>query len=252
MKIILSPAKRLNTKPEDFKNFKFRTPDFLNDSEILTSEIRKKSKQELMALMKISSDLAKLNFDRYQSWIKNYTQKDGKPAIFMFEGDAYRGLDIYSFTQEQLQILDRNLMILSGLYGIIRPLDYILPYRLEMGIALKNKKGGNLYKFWADKLTKYIQEILGEEQLIDLASKEYASVIHFKDLKKPVLKIDFLQEKETGFKNIAIHSKRARGLMTAFICKNNLKNIEDIKAFDEEDYYFNNQLSSKNHFVFTR
>jgi len=252
MKIILSPAKRLNTKPENFENLEFRKPAFLSESEILIAEMQKKSKQEIADLMKISPDLARLNFDRYQSWFKDYTQKDGKPAIFMLEGDAYRGLNIRSFTQEHLQILDRNLMILSGLYGIIKPLDYILPYRLEMGIPLKNKKGKNLYAFWMDKITTYIHQNLKNETLIDLASKEYSSVIRFKDLKKPVLKVDFLQEKETGFKNIAIHSKRARGLMTAFICKNDLKNTEDLQAFDEEGYYFNNHLSSENHFVFTR
>ena len=143
-------------------------------------------------------------------------------------------------------------MILSGLYGVIRPLDYILPYRLEMGVKLKIKNNKNLYDFWSNKLTTFVKKELKNERLIDLASKEYSSVIRFKDLKKPVLKIDFLQEKTTGFKNVAIYSKRARGLMTAFICKNNLKNTEDIRAFNEEDYYFNNRLSSENHFVFVR
>jgi cytoplasmic iron level regulating protein YaaA (DUF328/UPF0246 family) len=252
MKIILSPAKRLNTKIEEIEKYDFRTPLFLEKSEMLISEMQKKNKKQIAELMKISPDLARLNFDRYQSWFKDYTKKDGKPAIFMLEGDAYRGLNIRSFTQEQLQILDGNLMILSGLYGVIRPLDYILPYRLEMGVKLKIKNNKNLYDFWSNKLTTFVKKELKNERLIDLASKEYSSVIRFKDLKKPVLKIDFLQEKTTGFKNIAIYSKRARGLMTAFICKNNLKNTEDIRAFNEEDYYFNNRLSSENHFVFVR
>lgn len=250
MKILLSPAKRLNEKLSDYSG-KCTVPNFLEDSELLIKKLKKLSKNEISSLMKLSPNLAELNFNRYQIWEKENI-KQGKAAIFLFEGDAYKGLDIQSFSTNELQLLNQKLFILSGLYGVLKPLDCLLPYRLEMGTKFKNSRGKDLYAFWRTKLTEYIKKETKNEALINLASKEYASVIDFKQLEKPIVQVDFLQEKNNEYKNIAIYSKRARGLMTAFIAKNDIEKVDDLKAFDEENYFFNNNLSKENHLVFTR
>ncbi len=251
MKIILSPAKRLNEKSGDI-SVNSTVPNFLEDSEELINLLKKQSKSDISSLMKLSNSLAELNYSRFQMWNKDDVKKKGKSSIFIFEGDAYRGLDVNSFTNTELESLNNKLLILSGLYGVLKPFDLILPYRLEMGTRLENKKGKNLYDFWEESLTDYLSKELNGEVLVNLASKEYSSVIDFKKLDSTVIQVDFLQEKEEGFKNIAIHSKRARGLMTAFIAKNNIDQEEDLKAYDAEKYYFNNSLSKENHLVFTK
>lgn len=251
MKIILSPAKRLNEKLGDI-SVNSTAPNFLEDSEELINILKKHSKFDVSLLMKLSNSLAELNYSRFQMWSKEDIKKKGKPSVFMFEGDAYKGLDVNSFSENELKSLNDKLLILSGLYGILKPFDLILPYRLEMGTKLENKKGKNLYNFWKQNLTDYLNKELNGEALVNLASKEYSSVIDFTKLNSTVIQVDFLQEKEDGFKNIAIYSKRARGLMTAFIAKNNIDKIEELKAFDAEKYYFNNSLSKENHLVFTR
>jgi cytoplasmic iron level regulating protein YaaA (DUF328/UPF0246 family) len=251
MKIILSPAKRLNEN--DHKGVReYSIPEFLNNSEELVEILRKYSKKEISGLMKLSDSLSELNYHRFQVWDKKNIGTLGQPSVFLFEGDAYRGLDIKSFNNEQLENLNQSLRILSGLYGILKPMDLILPYRLEMGTALKNEKGKNLYEFWKEELTTEFNKELKGEILVNLASKEYSSAIDFSKLDSPVVQVDFLQEKDGKFKNIAIHSKRARGLMTAFIAKNNIQEYENLKAFDSEDYYFNSSLSKENHLVFCR
>ena len=251
MKIILSPAKRLNEKLEDIPVVSTKL-NFLSESESLIKILKKKSKSDISSLMKLSDALSELNYIRFQSWEKDKIIDQGKLCIYMFEGDAYKGMNVKTFSTNELEILNSKLFILSGLYGIIKPFDKILPYRLEMGTKLINKKGKNLYEFWGDKLTNYINNELKGEPLVNLASKEYSSVIDFSKLNSELIQVDFLQEKDDGFKNIAIFSKRARGLMTAYIAKNNIDNPEDLKGFDMENYYFNNNLSRKNHLVFSR
>lgn len=251
MKIILSPAKRLNEKLGDIP-YKGAIPKLINDSKCLVEILKNYSKSDISVLMNLSDKLSELNFNRFQYWKKEKINTEGKPNIFMFEGDAYKGLDIKSFSNNEVELLNSKLYILSGLYGILKPLDLILPYRLEMGTKLKNTKGKNLYDFWGNALTDYLNAELKNETLINLASKEYSSVIDFSKLKADVIQIDFLQEKDNTYKNISIFSKRARGLMTAFIIKNKLEKIEDLKAFDYEKYFYNNNLSKENHLVFTR
>lgn len=251
MKIILSPAKRLNEKFEE--NLDIGTEvNFLSHSQRLMKILKKLSKSEISELMHLSNALTDLNYSRFKLWKKNDISEKGKACIFLFEGDAYRGLDVNSFNASELESLNEKLFILSGLYGILKPFDKILPYRLEMGTKLENTKGKNLYEFWKKDLTKYLDKALDGEVLINLASKEYASAIDFSKLKSTVVQVDFLQEKEGVYKNIAIFSKRARGLMTAFIAKTNPKNVEELKTFNTEDYFFNNHLSKENHLVFTR
>ena len=251
MKIILSPAKRLNEKLIE-NSHECTVPNFLEQSEALIKILKKQSKTEISQLMKLSSSLAELNYLRFQMWKKEAISSKGKACIFMFEGDAYKGLDINGFSEQEINALNQRLFILSGLYGLLKPLDLILPYRLEMGTKLPNTKGKNLYEFWKNDLTNYLNTALNGEPLVNLASKEYASVIDFSALKSEVIQIDFLQEKEGEHKNIAIYSKRARGLMTAFIVKNNITNVDDLKAFDLEKYYFNSAMSKENHLVFCR
>ncbi|MBN2668169.1 MAG: peroxide stress protein YaaA [Bacteroidales bacterium] len=251
MKIILSPAKRLNEKKTNH-SFQISEPLFLKQSEELINILKKKSKSEISELMNLSDTLTELNFNRYQNWNKNKCVKEGKASIFMFEGDAYRGLDIKSMSQDEVLNLNEKLIILSGLYGLLKPLDAILPYRLEMGTSLENDKGKNLYEFWKSILTEKLNHILSNEPLINLASKEYSSVIDFNKIKSEVIQIDFLQELNGQYKNIAIHSKRARGLMTAYVIKNNINIVDDLKGFNSEKYYFNNEMSKKNHLVFSR
>jgi len=250
MKIILSPAKKLNEEIFDYSG-ECSEPKFLEQSQKLINIAKKLSRNDISSLMKISDNLSELNYIRFQSWKKEEIKK-GKASVFMFEGEAYRGLDIHSFNSSEIESLNNKLFILSGLYGILKPLDKILPYRLEMGIKLKNPKGKNLYDYWKKELTNYIDKQLNNEPLVNLASKEYSSVIDFKLLKSPVIQVDFLQEKEGVYKNIAVYSKRARGLMTAFIAKNDIEKVEDMKAFSSEKYYYNNELSKENHLVFTR
>lgn len=251
MKIILSPAKRLNEKSEE--NFVNGTElNFLSHSQRLMKLLKKLTKSEISDLMHLSDALTDLNYSRFKLWKKEDIAEKGKVCIFLFEGDAYRGLDVNGFSEQELESLNDKLFILSGLYGILKPFDKILPYRLEMGTKLENNNGKNLYDFWKKDLTKYLNSALDGEVLVNLASKEYASAIDFSKLKSPVVQVDFLQDKEGVYKNIAIFSKRARGLMTAFIAKTNPKSIDELKTFDAEDYFFNNNLSKENHLVFTR
>lgn len=251
MKIILSPAKRLNEQKFD-KAFNYTQPVFLTQSSQLINILKKKSVFDIKNLMSLSDHLAELNFKRFKNWDASKIEHEGKASIFMFEGDAYKGLDVSSFSNNEIEYLNGKLFILSGLYGVLKPLDKILPYRLEMGTVLENKKGKQLYDFWKSELTQYFNLQLQGETLINLASKEYSAVIDFKKLNSKVIQVEFLQEKEGNFKNIALFSKRARGLMTAFISKNKLENSNDLRAFDAESYFYNNHLSKENHLVFTR
>ncbi len=251
MKILLSPAKRLNENLEDI-SIPLSLPNFLDESQSLIDILKKNNKNDISDLMKISKSLSELNYIRFQSWDRKKIIKQGKACVYMFEGDAYKGLNVRNFSDNELLALNSKLIILSGLYGILKPFDKILPYRLEMGTKLIHNNGNNLYSFWKDKLTNYINKELNGEPLVNLASKEYSSVLDFYKIKSNIIQIDFLQEKENQFKNIAIFSKRARGLMTAYIIKNNIINTEDLKSFDMENYYYNNNLSENNHLVFSR
>jgi cytoplasmic iron level regulating protein YaaA (DUF328/UPF0246 family) len=249
MKIILSPAKRLN---EATKYSGQSLPSFLKDSEQLIKILKKLDRLEISSLMNLSPDLSNLNYNRFQNWTIDKLKTSGQSAVHLFEGDAYRGLDISSYNIKELENLNHKLFILSGLYGVLHPLDSILPYRLEMGTKLTNSNGSNLYKFWDNKLTKFLNKELDGGVLVNLASKEYSSVIDFKQLKSPVVQVDFLQENNGKHQNIAIFSKRARGLMTSFIVKNNIEVINDLQAFDTEGYYFNRAMSKQHHLVFSR
>ena len=255
MKIILSPAKRLSIQEFSVSGKLISKPVFVEKSQILIDILKQKTVNEIQDLMNLSNDLALLNSNRYLNWKKNHSLENSIPAIKLFYGDAYRGLDAKTLSSESLLNLNDKLLILSGLYGILRPFDLIQEHRLEMGTKLENPYGNNLYKFWQDTVTGFINNVFENDNnkiLINLASNEYFKVINKKQLKADIVTPVFKENKDGKYKTIAIHAKRARGLMTRFIVENNIEDIEHLKAFDYENYYFSKEMSSTKEYVFIR
>jgi cytoplasmic iron level regulating protein YaaA (DUF328/UPF0246 family) len=252
MLIILSPAKTLNMEaraPSDF----YSIPNFLDKSQRIVDVLQKKNIKQLEKLMGISTQLAQLNFERYQQWHQPYTPEQAKQAIFAFRGDVYTGIDVDSLTSEQLKYAQDHLRILSGLYGILKPMDSILPYRLEMGtnIAVQRKK--NLYDFWGDIITNEIKGALDENNiLINLASNEYFKSINKKKLNATIITPVFKDFKNGKYKMVSFFAKKARGMMSRFILQNKLNKVEDLKHFEEDGYFFNEKLSTETSPTFTR
>lgn len=254
MKIIISPAKNIDFN-SDFNYNTFSNLKFEKEAKTLVSILKKYDSKKLASLMKISDKLADLNFSRYQNWELPFTNENAKQAIGVFNGDVYRGINVSTFDDNDLQFAQENLRILSGLYGILKPLDLIQPYRLEMGTKLKNKKGKNLYEFWGDKITKFLNDEFKSDQnpiLVNLASIEYFKVINKPKLKAKIITPEFKELRNGQLKIISFSAKRARGLMSRYIIKNKIENIEDIKAFDLENYHYDDNLSDEQNFIFTR
>lgn len=252
MKLVLSPAKSL-----DYDS-KLPTPKsseacFLSEAERLNKLLKKKSAKSLSKLMSISDNLGQLNYERNLEWDLPFTKDNARPAVYAFNGDVYRGLDVYTIPTDKLNKLQETVRILSGLYGILKPLDLIMPYRLEMGTKLPVGKNKNLYEFWKKKVTEQLNDELEDDELfLNLASNEYFKAIDTKALKVPVINIDFKEFKNGNYKTIGIFAKLARGLMTRYIIENDAQTIDDIKGFNLENYRFHEQLSKKNNLVFTR
>ena len=216
-------------------------PIFLDNSQELIDLLRSYSVQELRSLMQISEKIAQLNVDRYQSFSLPFNKDNAKQAIFAFTGDVYRGIASDSYSAEDLQFAQDNMRILSGLYGCLRPLDLIQPYRLEMKTRLINKNGANLYKFWGTKVAEAINESAAKSGcsiLFNLASVEYSKVITRKTLKIPVVDILFQEEKKGQLRTIAVFAKRARGLMADYIITQRITTAEGIQAFTTDNYVF--------------
>ncbi|MFN3951154.1 MAG: YaaA family protein [Thermaurantimonas sp.] len=248
MKILISPSKNLHsTVVQKAKSL----PRFLNWSEEIQKELKRASPIELIRLHDISPKLAQLNYERNLNWSAETLQMQGTPALFTFSGDVYRGLDALSLTEEDLQYLEDKILILSGLYGLLRPFDAILPYRLEMGTALSVGSYSDLYEFWKDKLTKYLSA-QNEDFLINLASKEYSEAIDFKSLNIPVYECIFLDKVKNSYRPVNVLLKRARGRMARFIIKNRISNPDDLKFFDDEQYIFDPEMSKEFSLVFKR
>lgn len=254
MLIILSPAKAIDeTKSlvdEHIENKLF----FEKDTRELVSIIKQFSVDGLAKLMKISEKLAILNYDRYRNFYMDDVKK--YRAILAFKGEAYRGLSAWDFNDNELSYAQETLRILSGLYGVLNPLDIIKEYRLEMGTKLKSNRGNNLYDFWGDSITKRIEEDIekspGEKILINLASKEYSSAIKINKLKYEIINIEFVEFREGKYKTVSTYAKKARGMMARFIIKNRISSLDAIKEFDEEGYEFNDYLSNEKNIVFSR
>lgn len=252
MKIVISPAKSLNLDKE-LPISLFTESSFLKQSETIQKTLKKKKPKQLMELMDISEKLADLNWQRNQDWQLPFTPENARPAIYTFDGEVYTGLDAYSLPTEKVTVLQEKLRILSGLYGILKPLDLMQAYRLEMGtsIAIGTKK--NLYEFWKKTLTDELNSELNKDELfVNLASNEYFSAVDAKKLKVPVITPEFKDYKDGKLKMISFFAKKARGLMVRYIIDTNAETIEDLKAFNYEGYAFDANLSEGNKLVFTR
>ncbi|ASB47676.1 peroxide stress protein YaaA [Alkalitalea saponilacus] len=254
MLILLSPAKTLD--------FERRIPDinttgiqFSAEAQELTGLLKTKSVKELRELMHISDKLAQLNAERFLLWHWPFDEFNVRAAIYAFKGEVYSGLEVDTMQKDAVDYAQKSVRILSGLYGVLRPFDAIMPYRLEMGTKLLNSKGKDLYSFWGDKLTRAINDDLKSEKhqaLVNLASQEYYKTIDEKKIERDIITPVFKEFKSGQYKVISIYAKKARGLMTRFIVENRLTNPEDLKAFDLEGYVFNNELSKGTDLVFTR
>ncbi|MGK0325819.1 MAG: cytoplasmic iron level regulating protein YaaA (DUF328/UPF0246 family) [Polaribacter sp.] len=252
MKIIISPAKSLDFESKVPTNL-YTQPRFLEQSEKLNRKLKTMSKNKLSDLMKISDDLASLNYERNQTWKTPFSTKNAKQAIYAFTGEVFRGIDVNSLENEKLPILQESLRILSGLYGLLKPLDLMQPYRLEMGTKLKVGNTENLYKFWDDTVAKALNEELKDnELLINLASSEYFKVIPKKVLKVPMITPIFKDYKNGEYKIVMTYAKKARGLMVRYIIDHNVKTIEELKGFNTDRYRFSEEMSSENELIFTR
>src|SRR5690606_12202574 len=213
----------------------------------------KKSPKVLSKLMDISGSLAELNWERNQEWSLPFTVHNARPAVYAFSGDVYRGLDAYTISQDKIDKLQDSVRILSGLYGVLKPLDLIQPYRLEMGTKFTVGKNKNLYEFWKKKVTKAINdELIKNELFVNLASNEYFKVIDTKSLKVPVITPVFKDFKNGQYKTIMTFAKLARGYMARYIIDNNIDSLNGLKGFNYEGYSFSEQMSKENELVFIR
>lgn len=253
MLVVISPAKTMHMEVNTPSNF-HSTPDHLDKSQQLIDVLKKKNVKQLEKFMGISTPLAQLNYERFQQWHQDHTPGQAKQAIFVFMGDVYTGLDINSFTVDQLKYAQEHLRILSGLYGVLKPMDLILPYRLEMGATLSIKRKKNLYEFWGDTITTEIKGAVQEDDnvLINLASNEYFKSIDKNKLEATIITPVFKDYKNGQYKMISFFAKKARGMMSRFILKNRIDNIEDLKLFEEDSYFYNEKLSTDTNPTFTR
>ena len=254
MLAILSPAKTLDYETP-LKTKLNSQPIYGRESNQLIKTLRTFEPFEVASLMKISDKLADLNHKRYVEWRNKPAESKTRPAALAFKGDVYQGLEAESFNDNDLKFAQRHLRILSGLYGLLRPLDVIQPYRLEMGTKLKTSKGQNLYDYWGTKLTTGLNEALKESKedtLVNLASNEYFGAIQPKLLEGSLLNIGFKEKRNGQLKFVSFSAKKARGLMAKFIIKERLKKPNDLKNFDLEDYKFNKKFSSELDWTFSR
>ena len=252
MKILLSPAKSLDFNSKLPTN-KTSSICFEEEAQYLNSILKSKNPKELSDLMSISSKIADLNYERNHSWSLPFTKSNSRQAVYAFSGDVYRGLDAYSIDSGKIDFLQNSVRVISGLYGIIKPLDLIQPYRLEMGTKLAFDSNKNLYDYWRKKITEQLNlELDDKEPILNLASNEYFKVIDTKVIKSDVYSANFKQFKNGEFKTIAIFSKKARGMMTRFIIDNDITEISDLKSFNYDGYMFHEELSTEKELIFTR
>ena len=256
MLALISPAKTLDFTETPLCSIAPTVPTFLKESNKLNKTLTNIEASGLASLMKISDKLAELNYRRNLEWKENTRKhRDSKAAVLAFQGDVYQGLDAGSMTKTDLKWAQNRLRILSGLYGVLKPLDEICAYRLEMGTGLANSRGENLYDFWGDRVTDELNKTMRDSKhrvLVNLASNEYFKVIDPSKIKADVLNVNFKEKKGGQYKFISIYGKKARGLMSRFIIKHRIAKLSDLKAFDYENYQFNPSLSEDLDWTFTR
>lgn len=254
MLMVISPAKTLDyTSP--LATQEFSLPRYLEQSSQLIEVLRKLSPSDLAELMKLSDKLAGLNVARFTEWQPNFTLENARQAILAFRGDVYTGLDADSLSAEDFNYAQQHLRILSGLYGVLRPLDLMQPYRLEMGTKLDNPAGHNLYEFWGEHITESLNQCLTEQKanvLLNLASNEYFKAVKPKQLKARLINVDFKDLKNGQYKIISFYAKKARGMMARYVIENKIDSVADLKNFTEQGYYFSVEQSKPEHLVFLR
>ena len=252
MKVLLSPAKSLDFKsqpPTEKNSFLC----FEKEAEFLNSILKRKSPKDLSDLMGVSSKIADLNYERNHNWSLPFNLKNARQAVYAFSGDVYRGLDAYSIDTKKVDFMQSTVRIISGLYGLIKPLDLIQPYRLEMGTKLSFDNNRNLYDYWKEKITNQLNsELSKNEPVINLASNEYFKALDTKVIKSDVYSANFKQLKDGNYKTIAIFSKKARGMMTRYIIENNITEINSLKSFNYDGYVYHENLSSEKELIFSR
>ncbi|MBG6062606.1 cytoplasmic iron level regulating protein YaaA (DUF328/UPF0246 family) [Flavobacterium sp. CG_9.1] len=252
MKIVISPAKSLNFEKE-LPTKLYTEPLFLKESKQIQKVLKEKKPSDLSDLMSISDKLADLNWKRNQEWKTPFTTSNARPAVYTFDGDVYTGLDVYSLPINKIQALQDNLRILSGLYGLLKPLDLMQAYRLEMGTKLPIGESKNLYEYWKPTITEALNKEVNEGELfVNLASTEYFSAIDVKALNFPVITPEFKDYKNGKLKIISFFAKKARGMMVRYIIDTNAQTVDDLKGFNYDGYQFDANLSEGSHLVFTR
>lgn len=254
MLLVISPAKNLDYETPSTQA-QHTQPDFLDQSQLLIDELRQLAPQDISGLMSISDKLGVLNYDRFQQWSLPFSPDNAKPAALAFNGDVYTGLNAGDFSDADFDFAQQHLRILSGLYGLLRPLDLMQPYRLEMGTRFANQRGNNLYDFWGNRITEALNEQLRSLNtgiLVNLASNEYFKAVKPKALNADIITPVFKDWKGDQYKIISFYAKKARGLMCAYAIRNRLTDVEQLKGFDSEGYAFNEAMSSAKEWVFTR
>lgn len=253
MLMVISPAKNLDYESE-LPTGKHSQPDFLDDACELIDQLKELEPHQVSNLMGISDKLGQLNAERFQSWHTPFTPDNARPAALAFNGDVYTGLDAGSFSDKEFEFAQQHLRILSGLYGILRPLDLMQPYRLEMGTRFENKRGKDLYAFWGSKITDELNRLLKADDgvLINLASNEYFKSVRKKELDASVITPQFKDWKNGQYKMISFYAKKARGLMCRYAIQNGISNAEDLKGFNLDGYYFSAEQSDDKTWTFLR
>jgi len=254
MLTIISPAKTLDYE-SPLATTRYTQPELLDKSSELIAVARKMSPAQISSLMGISDKLAHLNAERFNEWHPDFTPKNARQALLAFKGDVYTGLQAEDFSEKDFDFAQKHLRMLSGLYGLLRPLDLMMPYRLEMGIRLENPQGANLYAFWGDLLTEKLNKLLaeqGDKVLINLASDEYFKAVKPAKLDGEIIKPVFLDQKNGNYKVISFYAKKARGLMSRFIIKERLSKVSQLQDFNLEGYEYDPARSAGNELVFTR
>lgn len=252
MKILTSPAKLMNIE-NSTEFLKPTKPQFIKESDLIQTTLKKKSPKYLSELMEISKKLADENWERNQNWKAKPTDKESTTALMAFSGEVYRGLDAQSLDKKSIKYLQKNYRILSGLYGLLKPSDLVMLYRLEMGRKFKFDEYKNLYEFWKEKVTDELNsELKSKDLVLNLASKEYFKVIDQKKLNAPVIDFEFKDYKEGKLKTIVVYTKHARGLVARYCAQNNVETLEEVKGFNLENYRIDEKLSTETKLVFTR
>jgi uncharacterized protein len=255
MLFLLSPAKSLDYDTPVPATLAHTVPQFAKQSAELISILKTQSPQQIAALMDLSDALSALNVARYQAWSPKFTAKNSRQAVLAFNGDVYEGLNAKTLGQDDLDWAQQHVGMLSGLYGVLRPLDYMQPYRLEMGTALANARGTNLYKFWGAQIADYINTHLEAEKtpiVVNLASQEYFKSVDRKALKARVVECVFEEHKPGGYKIVSFFAKRARGLMARFAIEKRVATVKKLQSFHVEGYAYSAAASEPDRLVFRR